>query len=306
MSVAGIPEERNMADHTNIEYADDKARFSDLDKMWVEKGSKRDWDYLHDLHYKAESLPAGPHFWRCVYENEETGEHRVVGIVVLSSVSLLLAPRHILLPKLKPGQDTKITNKYRAVWLNANMRRAARIVTDTMYRGVGVSYRMVNLACRMEGRRYVEIQSSMSKFNPFDQKAGFQHAPLKRAAAFEPGLKFFRSYFQSNPADFQAIMLELEQMRPEAQKVVIGKMKEFYYKHSAKEKTGSNLNSGTGKVNEMPTKQMLKELQQLVFASPVYGLYENPDFGRELPERLPLRAYDWQKPNEALKLENIK
>ncbi len=295
-----------MYEHPTIEYSrGDKAQFSDLDKMWVEKGSKKDWDHLHDLHYKAESLPAGPHFWRCVYENEETGEHRIVGIVVMSSVSLLLGPRHVLLPKLKPGKDTKITNKYRAVWLNQNMRRAARIVTDTMYRGVGVSYRMVNLASRMEGRRYIEIQSSMSKFNPFDQKAGFNHAPLRRAAAFDQGLRFFRSYFQSNPADSKAIVDELERMKPSTQAVVVQKMREFYYKHSAKEKTGSNLNSGTGKVDLMQARQLLKELQQLVFASPVYGLYENPDFGREIPDRLPLRAYDWQLPTEPLRLENL-
>jgi ABC-type ATPase with predicted acetyltransferase domain len=273
--------------------------------MWVEKGTKADWDHLHDLHYKAESLPAGARYWRCVYENEETGEHRIVGIVVMSSVSLLLAPRHVLLPKLKPGQDTKITNKYRAVWLNANMRRAARIVTDTLYRGVGVSYRMVNLACRLEGFRYVEIQSSMSKFNPFDQKAGFRHAPLKRAAAFEQGLRFFRSHFKSNPSDYQAVIAELDAMNEPTRASVTQRMREFYYKHSAKEKTGSNLNAGTGRVAEMPIKQLLKELQQLVFASPVYGLYENPDYGRKLPNRLPLRAYDWQKLDEPLNLEKI-
>lgn len=291
-----------MTEPMQIEYdRNPTPRFSDMDRMYVERGSIKDWNHLHDLHYKAESLPAGPHFWRCV-----TDDGRVVGICVTSAVSLLLAPRHVLMPKLKPGNDTKVTNQWRAKWLNNNMRRAARIVTDTLYRGVGVSYRMVNLACRMDGFRYVEIQSSMSKFNPFDQKAGFRHAPLQRAAAYEPGVRFFRQYFECNPADFQALLSELESMPKPVRDMVDKEMRAFYYKHSSKEKTGKRLNTGTGKVDSMPIRQLIKELQQIVFASPVYGIYENPDFGRELPARIPLSAYDLQAPDEPLRLDLLK
>lgn len=99
-----------------------KPRFSLIDGMRVERGTKADWDVLHDLHYKAESLPAGPRFWRCVTEDGD-----LVGIVVFSSVSLLLAPRHQVFPKLKPGQDTNFTNVHRAKFLNNNFRRAARL-----------------------------------------------------------------------------------------------------------------------------------------------------------------------------------
>ena len=35
------------------------ARFSIADRMFVERGTKADWDLLHDLHYKAENLPVG-------------------------------------------------------------------------------------------------------------------------------------------------------------------------------------------------------------------------------------------------------
>lgn len=276
-----------------------KPRFSLMDDMWVERGTKADWDELHDLHYKAETLPAGPHFWRCVNAQDNS----LVGVVVLSSVSLLLAPRHQVFPKLKPGNDSHFTNVHRATYLNANFRRAARIVTDTMYRGVGVSYRMVNLAMRLEGYKFVEIQSSMSKFNPFDVKAGFKHAHLKSAAAYEKGLKFMRSLFKAHPADHQAVMQELAQMPPALCEKALEEMRAFYYRHSSREKTGSNLNVGTGKVDAMEPAHLLRELQQLVFASPVYGIWQNPDLGRELPDRLPLRAFDLQKPNEPLRLD---
>lgn len=290
-----------MTDHDLIiERRDDaKPRFSLMDDMWVERGTKADWDELHDLHYKAETLPAGPHFWRCV----NCRDNSLVGVVVLSSVALLLAPRHQVFPKLKPGKDSHFTNVHRATYLNANFRRAARIVTDTMYRGVGVSYRMVNLAMRMEGYKFVEIQSSMSKFNPFDTKSGFKHAHLKSAAAYEKGLKFMRSLFKAHPADHQAVMEELAQMPPALCEKALEEMRAFYYRHSSREKTGSNLNVGTGKVDAMEPAHLLRELQQLVFASPVYGIWQNPDLGRKLPDRLPLKAFDLQKPNEPLRLD---
>lgn len=275
-----------------------KPRFSLLDGMRVEPGTKADWDMLHDLHYKAENLPAGPRYWRCV-----TADGDLVGIVVLSTVSLLLAPRHAVFPKLKPGQDSNFTNVHRATFLNANFRRAARIVTDTMYRGIGVAYRMVNLAMRMEGKRFIEIQSSMSKFNPFDVKAGFKHAHLRPAAAYEQGLKFMRSHFEAHPADHQAVMDELNGFSAAHRKRVMTAMQDFYYRHSAREKTGSNLNAGTSKVQSMDAAHLLRELQQLVFASPVYGIWQNPDLGRSIPQSLPLRAFDLQGPNEPLRLD---
>lgn len=273
-------------------------RFSMTDDMRVERGSKRDWDELHALHYKAESLPAGPHFWRCV-----TGDGDLVGVVVLSSVSLLLAPRHEVFPKLKPGKDTHFTNVARGKWLNANLLRAARIVTDTMYRGVGVSYRMVNLAMRMEGKRFIEIQSSMSKFNPFDVKAGFKQARLKQAAAYPAGMKFFRSYLEAHPADHSEVMAEIQAMPGSVRAGFEKDMREFYYKNSSKEKCGKSASEGMTKVNAMSTSQVLKELQQLVFATPVYGIWQNPDFQRKMPDSLPLTAFDLQKPDEPLRLD---
>lgn len=278
-----------------------KARLSLMDGMMVERGTKKDWDALHHLHYKAESLPIGPHFWRCV-----TKDGDLVGVVVTSVVSLLLAPRHVVLPKLKPGGDTRFSNQMRAKWLNKNMRRDARIVTDTLYRGVGVSYRMVNLVNRMEGLRFIEIQSSMSKFNPFDVKAGFRHATLKPANAYRTGIAFFRDNFESHPADHEAIMAEFDAMPQESQARAAQRTKEFYFRWSPKEKTGGNLGLGNERIAAMSFSQVLRELQQLVFATPVYGIWENPDVDREIPDRLPLVAFDYQGPCEKLNLDKVR
>lgn len=270
--------------------------FSLLEHMVVEPGTKEDWDKLHHLHYKAENLPPAPKFWRC----RLTTNNDIVAVCVTSSVSLLLGPRHDMLPKLKPGNDTTLTNKHRPAWLNANMRRIGRIVTSTMYRGTGVSYRMMNLVSRMEGKRYVEIVSSMAKYNPFDQKAGFVRAPLRRAAAYAAGLKFMTELFECHPADREAVLSELlSQPKPVYEKIR-KQMIEFYYRHSSREKTGQNLGKTADDLLTRSDEELVKELQQLVFGYTVYALYENPDFGRKLPTRLPVLAFDKQPTTEHL------
>lgn len=277
-----------------------KGRFSLITDMYVEPGSRADWDVLHALHYKAEALPAGPQYFRCV-----TGDGQLVGVIVFCPPSLMLAPRHALFPKLRPGNDTHFTNVHRAKWLNDNMTRAARIVTDTLYRGTGVSYRMVNLAMRIYGYRYCEIQSSMSKFNPFDLKAGFRHGHLRQSRCYEKGIRFFQERFVSHPADHEAICQEIDAMSDRLKQAMLRDMREFYYKNSAKEKTGAKMNKGTGRVDGLTIQVLVRELQQLVFATPVYGLWVNPDTGLQLPRRLPLAAFDWQSPDEPMNRDKL-
>lgn len=288
-------------DDIKIEYVSTPSpHFSLIDDMWIVKGDKEDWAQLHGLHYKADGMPPGSRYWKVV-----TGEGYLVGIVMMSAVSLLSGPRHKVFPKLKPGNDTYYTNVHRAKWLNANMRRVARVVTDTMYRGVGISYRMVNLAARMEGFKFVEIQSSMSKFNPFDTKAGFNHAHLRTATAYASGLAFFRRYLESHPADHENVLEELRGLSDTVRPGVIKAMQEFYYKNSAKERTGSNTKTGMRKVEAMTTSDLVRELQQLIFATPVYGIYQNLDYKTKLPDRLPLTAFDWQSVKEPMNAERL-
>jgi hypothetical protein len=79
-------------------------------------------------------------------------------------------------------------------------------------------------------------------------------------------------------------------------------MRKFYYTCSSMEKSGDNRANGTSRVDAMEIGYLLKSLQQLVLASPLYGIYQNPDFGAELPARLPLMAFDHQSLTEKLDL----
>lgn len=271
-----------------------------LHQMFVEPGTKEDWDQLHDLHYKSEGSPTGPKYWRCVLDNGYSTE--LVGVVILSNPKLILGPRHRAFPKLKPGRDTKITNVYRAKFINRHFYVNSRTVVDTLYRSTGCSYRMLNIAARMSGRKYIEIQSSMSRFNPFAQRAGFQFVRPATSDLYGKGLMFMGRFFDSHPSDIEEIIRELEEMSEHHRNKVIAEIKAFYYKHSALEKTGQNLNRGTDRVDAMPVRRVLKQLNQLVFAQPIYGVYTNPDAGRELPQRIALSAFDNQPYTDPLVL----
>ena len=81
------------------------------------------------------------------------------------------------------------------------------------------------------------------------------------------------------------------------------KLREFYNYRSSMEKQGvgeERLEKKRRVLEDMPILDILRNTQQLVFAMPMYGVYENPDAGRELPRTLPLISFDRQDPSEPL------
>jgi len=286
-----------------------KHRLSLLPELYVERGTKEDWDLLHELHYKAENLGIGPRIYRCVLDGQ------TIGVGVMTVPKMLLGGRNELFTHLRPnvgGKDTRMTNRQRAIWINNNMCVNSRLVLDTMYRGAGIAYRMQNLMMRMTGLREVEFQSSMSKFNPFAAKAGIRFTKPRRSGNYERGLAWFRRWFESAPTDFVGVMDELNKMSPAAQVKCVAEMRKFYYAFSSMEKSGDNRMNGTRRVDGLVTSKLLKNLQQLVFASPLYGIYINPDFDTtlqraiELPDRIPLLAFDNQPVDAPLNLSMLR
>ncbi len=279
-----------------------------LPHIYVERGTKEDWDLLHELHYKAENLGIGPRIYRCVMDGQ------VIGVGVMTVPKMLLSGRNELFTHLRPnvgGRDTKLINKYRAEWINAHCCTNSRLVLDTMYRGAGIAYRMQNIMMRMTGCRLVEFQSSMSKFNPFAAKAGIKFTRPKRSSNYERGLAWFRRWFESVPTDFVGVMAEIDTMSPAARDKCVAEMRKFYYDCSSMEKSGDNRMNGTRRVDGLPVGKLLKNLQQLVFASPLYGVYINPDYdsdadaARPLPGRIPLLAFDNQPTDAPLDLSRL-
>lgn len=277
-----------------------RARFTLAEDMWVERGTSADWELLHDLHYKAEALPFAPKFWRLVIGRD------TIGVLVTGAPKGMLRERHIVFPNIKPtGNETKMTNTNRYKFLNKNFRVISRFVVDTMYRGVGAGYRMMNLVSRMEAAeidkplKVIEIQSSMSKFNVFGQKAGFKFAPPQNANKYDAGMKFFRSHFDATPQDFEAIVQEIEaSSNPEK---LAQACRDFYLRNSSNENTGAAREKAQAKVAAMSVRDLVKGIQQVSLASPMYGVWKAVDAPGTVPTRLPLLAFDCQGTSEPLK-----
>lgn len=275
-----------------------KAKFTLMDEMHVEKGDVEDWNLLSELHYKAHSLPVGASHWKLVFRGE------TIGVCVVSVSKGLLKERHLLFPNSKPGHDTQLTNIHRYTWVNQRFKVVGRFVVDTMFRSGGLAYRFLNIAARMQTNlKFIEIQSSMSAYNPFAQRAGFHMVEPQRSAFHDKGLKFMRRWFEAHPSDVEAIMEEFEAMSAPMQRKCEKAMKEFYYGNSSLEKTGGRRSYSDRVVENWSVRRTIGKIQGLCFSSPVYGIYENPDFGRELPHRIPLKAFDYQKVNEPLRLD---
>jgi hypothetical protein len=137
-------------------------------------------------------------------------------------------------------------------WINANMAVVARVVVDTMYRGAGLAQRFTNIASRMEGKRFIEIQSSMSKYNLFAHKAGFQFVKPMRSNKYDVGIKFFRSTFDATPPTSKRSWRNGASKEPNERDAILAATKEFYYRHSALEKTGKSLGGvGEARVAKM-------------------------------------------------------
>jgi hypothetical protein len=279
-----------------------------LPEIYVERGTKADWDLLHELHYKAENLPFGPNFYRCVLRDQTIG----VGVMTVSSA--LSSGRNEVFKHLRPnqnGMDTKLINKYRMNWLNDNACTNSRLVLDTMYRGAGIAYRMQNLMMRLSGSSIVEFQSSMSKFNPFAAKAGVRFVRPRPSAKYKSGLELFRRWFESVPSDYVGVMEEINAMPAHIRGKCVAELRAFYFRNSSREKSGNKRFDAQERIEGMEVGWLLKQLQQLVFASPLYGVYLNPDYDvdlgapRELPARVPLLAYDNQPVDAPLDLSKL-
>lgn len=276
-------------------------KFSLLDRVYVEPGTKEDWEEFHALHYKAESLGIWPRFYRIGIDG------KAIGCIVFTVPRMTLSGRNSLLKNIAPnkdGLDTTIMNKYRAKWLNAHSATLSRIVLDTMYRGVGIAYRAQNIAMRMTGYDFIEFQSSMSRVNPFAQKAGVVFTKPKRNAAYARGLPFFRKWFESIPTDFVGVFEEFNSFTPAEQRRCLEEMRAFYYTYSCMEKSGDNRFKKRGRIDTMSPAKLIKSLQQLVFAFPMYGIYKNPDKGRQMPRRIYISEFDKSELDKPLVIKN--
>jgi uncharacterized protein len=277
-----------------------------LQYIFVEWGTKEDWDALKELHYKGHTLAAGSRFMKCVLR-EPNEPPRLIGVMVFANPQPLSKGRNTVFPKMRPnaidGLDNRLVNQMRLAWLNKNVTWNNRTVLDTMYRSAGIAYRFKNIAyrmyCQKYNRKFVESVSSMGRFNPFSLKTGMRFVKPAPAPAFEAGLKFFAQHFKSDPNDILSIKEELEAMPEGERQFYDKKLREFYYRWSPMEKSGDKRDLGMTRINTLTIDYVLKAIQQLVFSATVYWVWSAVDT-QELPDQMPICAFDEQGPNEPL------
>lgn len=287
-----------------VEKPHQRASLAFLDRIYVERGTLDDWRLLEALHYKHGAITPGSHYYRMVLDGE------TIGVLMMAAPKLLLKERHVVFPALKPGRDSKLSNTMRMKWINANMAIVSRVVVDTMYRSAGLAYRFTNLACRMDPKQWIEIQSAMSKYNQFAQKAGFKFCPPIKSNKFDVGMRFFRSTFDADPADTEGILNEIDALPPAQRESVIQACRDFYISNSMLENTGKALIKDEDgvmfrdrRIARLPNRELIVQIQQMTLAAPLYGVYRNPDADRASTiDRLPLSAFDTQAVTERLLL----
>jgi uncharacterized protein len=282
-------------------------KLSLLRHIYVEFGTKADWDALCELHYKGHSLAAGSRYMRCVLRMPGEPEE-LVGVMVFANPQPLNKGRNEVFPKLKPnvnGRDNRLINQARMRWINDHMTWNNRTVLDTQYRSAGIAYRFKNLAYRMycskHDFRYVESVSSMGRFNPFSIKTGMRFTKPKIAGALEDGLKFFAGHFQADPSDIEAVRAEFNS-KGEAERAFLDRrLREFYFRWSSMEKSGDKRDLGMSRINGLSIDYVLKEIMQLIFSATVYWIWAAVDAPGTPPAVMPLLAFDEQGPNEPLR-----
>jgi hypothetical protein len=281
-------------------------KLSLLSHIYVEWGTKADWDALCELHYKGHSLAAGSRYMRCVLQ--PPGEApQLIGIMVFANPQPLNKGRNEVFPRLKPnvnGRDNRLVNQTRMAWVNKNLTWNNRTVLDTMYRSAGIAYRFKNLAYRMYcaryGYKFVESVSSMGRFNPFSIKTGMKFIRPKAAGALEAGLQFFSGHFKADPSDIEAIREELRSKTGAEYELLDRRLREFYFRWSSMEKSGDKRELGMSRIDGLSIDYILKEIMQLVFSATIYWIWQAVDAPGSLPARMPLLAFDEQGPNEPL------
>ena len=275
-----------------------------MERIVVKKGTVDDWNTLKGLHYKTDGKPFAPSYYRAELDG------RLIGVLVMAYPKLLLAPRHRMFPDIKPTSNTREANQIWGKRVNQEFAVVSRLVADTQYRGLGLSYRFMNMVCRMHDKPILEIQSSMSKYNPFAMKAGFKFIKPESPKSYESALKVFQRHFRADPGDNESVVKELLRMAEGRRKRALHDLVANYHKNSSLAKAGRNRGTTVQDIADTLTDEasivkLLKDIHTLSFTSPLYGVYRNPDFGRQLPDALPLLAFDNQPLDAPLDLTKI-
>ena len=206
--------------------ADYPTKLDFMDRVLVREGTVEDWHQLKSLHYKAGNCFGAASYYRAEIDGE------LIAVVAIVYPQLLLAERHKCFPNIKPSTETKLTNTYRGKMVTTNwFGTVSRFVIDTMYRGTGMGYQILNLACRLHNHRQaIEIKSAMSRYNPFAMRAGFRFVQPPEAEKRRNAIKAFTLFFTADPTNIEHLLAEAKTMPVSMQERARKALIDVYFK----------------------------------------------------------------------------
>lgn len=146
---------------TRIELIDSKAKLDIYKEVIVEEGDREDYEKLKRFHYRQSKLGAVKKIYRMKYKDD------VIGALVITYPHLALKGRNIYTEKKYAKMTKEICTE-----INEKFECVARVVIHPKYRGIGLSYHMLQEYFKMTDIQYIETVAVMANYNPFFEKAG--------------------------------------------------------------------------------------------------------------------------------------
>jgi ABC-type lipoprotein export system ATPase subunit len=234
-------------------------RISFARRLEIVEGRKRDYDAFAAMHYRAtEELG----FVSRVFVLRERGTQTPLGIVVYSHPPLELSMRN---------RATQGRFSHNATELNRCVRILRRLVIHPDIRGCGVGHHLVRRTLPLVGTEYVECLAAMGAFNPVFERAGMrrigQYGLNERRRAALDALR--RMGVDPNGRAFPAQVCRSRAVRA----IVTDIVRDWY---------ANTTGRGERRVERQSPEFLAQLFRGLIGARPVYYLWRNPAFPREL------------------------
>jgi len=145
-----------------FELSDFSKRLEDIYKdVKVEKGTTEDYKPLKRFHYRDARLGAVKNVYKMTHKDD------LIGVIVITYPHLALKGRNIYTNKKYAKMTKAICTE-----INKKFECIARVVLLPKYRGIGLSYYMLEEYFKMSETKYIETVAVMANYNPFFERAG--------------------------------------------------------------------------------------------------------------------------------------
>jgi ABC-type ATPase with predicted acetyltransferase domain len=140
-----------------------------IDNIKIESGTIEDYKKLGKYHYKNSEARFTKYIFKMMYKN------MLIGVAVYSMPKQQLVGRNVYFNKKYINERGIPILKE----VNKDFLTGSRFIIHPMFRGIGLGVELVKRTAPLVDRPYIEIVSTMSKYNKFLEKAGPATPPCR-------------------------------------------------------------------------------------------------------------------------------